>query len=177
MYRHVWAKDFWTKEVYLGVRSARVARSSQGCSPDVRLLSAQREALGLDDDTCPAGRSPGGRDAAERLGRALASGALYARHADLRPEDRLAVSARRSGRWATRRSRVAGARVGQGEIESSSRVRSTTAVAAEDRQPAGESYVAHLSFARFPDLMPFPTANVDALLRQLRFGGDLQQER
>ena len=37
MYRHVWAKDFWTKEVYLGVRlgqrGMRRAALAAGCSP------------------------------------------------------------------------------------------------------------------------------------------------
>ena len=36
MYSHVWAKDFWTKEVYLGVRLGQRgmrAQFSSGCSP------------------------------------------------------------------------------------------------------------------------------------------------
>ena len=52
MYRHVWAKDFWTKEVYLGVRLG--ARGKQlGAGALAQLLGFYQrteKALGIEDD-------------------------------------------------------------------------------------------------------------------------------
>ncbi len=33
-YQHVWAKDFWSKEIYLGVRLGRRGPGSTGCWTD-----------------------------------------------------------------------------------------------------------------------------------------------
>ncbi|MFO7251172.1 MAG: ATP-binding protein [Actinomycetes bacterium] len=159
MYRHVWAKDFWTKEVYLGVRLGQ--RGAQlGTGFLAQLLGAYRRSekvLGLEDDHVPEREIARWTDAAERLGRALASSALQARHATATEIAWLfqhAVHgsigdppppASKSRGW------------GRGEIEMlvEGQIHNGRSMLCVE-QPAGASYVAHLSFARFPDLMPFP---------------------
>ncbi|MQA85356.1 MAG: ATPase [Streptosporangiales bacterium] len=159
MYRHVWAKDFWTKEVYLGVRlGARGARVNGGVfSQLLRLYQRSEKALGLEDDAIDGGDIARWTEQAERLGRALGASALYARHATADevawlfqhavtgalPDPPLSACARRT--W------------GPGEIETvvEGQIHNgRTSLRIE--QPGGESYAAFLSFARFPDLMPFP---------------------
>jgi len=58
MYQHVWAKDFWTKEVYLGVRlGQRGMRAQLSGGVFAQFISAYRvseEALGLGDEAVPA---------------------------------------------------------------------------------------------------------------------------
>jgi hypothetical protein len=58
MYRHVWAKDFWTKEVYLGVRlGQRGVRAQLSGGLLAQLTSTYRtaeQALGLIDEAVPA---------------------------------------------------------------------------------------------------------------------------
>src|SRR5690606_21768977 len=83
MYRRVWAKDFWTKEVYLGVRlGARGKQLGTGALAQLLGLYQRTEkALGIEDDHVPDGEITRWTEQAERLGRALASSALYARHA------------------------------------------------------------------------------------------------
>ena len=82
MYRHVWAKDFWTKEVYLGVRlgqrGVRAQLSGGVFSQFISAYRAGEQALGLDDEAVSDARSPRWTDQAERLGRALAASALRA---------------------------------------------------------------------------------------------------
>ena len=161
MYRHVWAKDFWTKEVYLGVRlGVRGAKANLGGGVFAQLFGFYQRGekiLGIDDAAVSPDEVARWTEQAERLGRALASGALYARHAtsvevawlfqhmvtgslpDLPP------SASPQRTW------------GPGEIEAlvEGQVhngRSTLRL----EQPTGESYAAFLSFSRFPDIMPFP---------------------
>src|ERR1700745_3003664 len=51
MYRHVWAKDFWAKEIYLGVRlgqrGMRAQLSGGGFSQFIHAYRASEQALGL----------------------------------------------------------------------------------------------------------------------------------
>ncbi|GAA4522661.1 MULTISPECIES: ATP-binding protein [Nonomuraea] len=159
MYRHVWAKDFWTKEVYLGVRLG--ARGKQlGAGALAQLLGFYQrteKVLGLDDDHVPDGEITRWTEQAERLGRALASSALYARHATSTEVAWLFQHAAAGGLADGPPSASPKRRWGKGEIEALvegeiHNGRSLLRVV----QPQGDSYVAHLSFARFPDLMPFP---------------------
>jgi hypothetical protein len=161
MYQHVWAKDFWTKEVYLGVRlGQRGMRAQLSGGVFAQFISAYRtteEALGLGDEAVSASEIERWTEQAERLGRALGSSALGARHAT---SDDIAwlfrhtlagtvgappPSAARRRRW------------GAGEIESllEGQVHNGRTMLRLEH-PAGESYAAFLSFARFPDVMYFP---------------------
>ena len=161
MYRHVWAKDFWTKEVYLGVRlGQRGVRAQLSGGLLAQLTSNYRtaeQALGLLDESVPAAEITRWTDQAERLGRALGSSALAAAHAS---SDEVAwlfrhalygtiaeppPSAARRRRW------------GAGEIEAllEGQVDNGRTVL-RLVQPAGESWAAFLSYARFPDVMYFP---------------------
>src|SRR5258708_38359715 len=58
MYRHVWAKDCWSKEVYLGVRLGQRgvrAQLSGGLLPQLAgSYRAAEQALGLIDEAVPA---------------------------------------------------------------------------------------------------------------------------
>lgn len=160
MYRHVWAKDFWNKEVYLGVRlgTRRSRVAGGGVFSQLRALYQRGEkVLGLDDEAIDSGETARWTEQAERLGRALGGSALYARHATsdelawlfqhavagTAVEPRPSASSRRT--W------------GPGEIEAlvEGQIHNgRTSLRVE--QMEGESHVAFLSFARFPDLMPFP---------------------
>jgi hypothetical protein len=161
MYQHVWAKDFWTKEVYLGVRlGQRGMRAQLSGGVFAQFISAYRaseEAMGLADEAVPGSEIARWTEQAERLGRALGSSALAARHAtsnDIAWLFRHALagtvgepppSAARRRRW------------GAGEIESllEGQVHNGRTLLRLEH-PAGESYAAFLSFARFPDVMYFP---------------------
>src|ERR1700744_1305849 len=73
-YQHVWSKDFWGKEIYIGVRlgqrSVR-AQLSGGVLSQFRGMQAHGErGLGLADDAVSSAEIAKGTDAAERLGRA-----------------------------------------------------------------------------------------------------------
>ncbi len=85
MYRHVWAKDFWAKEVYLGVRlgqrGMRMQLSGGVFAPFISLYQRSEKALGLDDEAVDSGEIAKWTEQADRLGRALAASALGARHA------------------------------------------------------------------------------------------------
>ncbi|MGB6455027.1 MAG: ATPase, partial [Streptosporangiaceae bacterium] len=85
MYRHVWAKDFWTKEVYLGVRlGQRGVRAQLSRGLLAQLTTSYRsaeQALGLVDEAVPAPEIARWTEQAERLGRALSASALGAAHA------------------------------------------------------------------------------------------------
>src|SRR5260370_24697373 len=80
MYQHVWAKEFWTKEVYLGVRlGQRGMRAQLSGGVFAQFISAYRaseEALGLADEAVPASEIARWTEQAERRGRALCSSAL-----------------------------------------------------------------------------------------------------
>ncbi|MFI9594164.1 ATP-binding protein [Nonomuraea sp. NPDC052265] len=159
MYRHVWAKDFWSKEVYLGVRLG--PRGKQlGSGVLAQLLGFYQKtekALGVEDDHVPDSEIGRWTESAERLGRALASSALYARHATSVEVAWLFQHAAAGALGDPAPSASPKRRWGKGEIESLvegeiHNGRSLLRIV----QPQGDSYVAHLSFARFPDLMPFP---------------------
>jgi hypothetical protein len=161
MYRHVWAKDFWTKEVYLGVRlGQRGVRAQLSGGLLAQLASSYRageQLLGLSDEAVPAAEVTRWTAHAERLGRALGSSALAATHAS---SDDVAwlfrhvlagtmseppVSAARRRTW------------GAGEIETllEGQVHNGRTILRLEH-PSGESWAAFLSFARFPDVMYFP---------------------
>ncbi|MFE3448524.1 ATP-binding protein [Nonomuraea sp. NPDC059194] len=159
MYRHVWAKDFWSKEVYLGVRLGPRGRQlgTGVLSQLFGFYQRSEKALGLDDDHVPEGEITRWTEQAERLGRALASSALYARHATSAEVAWLFRHAATASLGDPPASASPKRRWGRGEIESLvegqiHNGRSFLRIV----QPQGDSYVAHLSFARFPDLMPFP---------------------
>ncbi len=160
-YRHVWAKDFWTKEVCLGVRlGQRGMRAQLSGGLLTQFLSAYRsseQAMGLSDEAISGSEIARWTEQAERLGRALAGSALAARHAssdDLSWLFRhtLAGTASEPPPSAARR-RTWGA----GEIEAllEGQVHNGRTVLHLEH-PAGESYAAFLSFSRFPDVMSFP---------------------
>ncbi|MGN9840825.1 ATP-binding protein [Nonomuraea sp. H19] len=159
MYRHVWAKDFWTKEVYLGVRlGPRGKQLGSGVLAQVfGFYQKTEKALGMEDDHVPDSEIGRWTEQAERLGRALASSALYARHATSVEVAWLFQHAAAGALGDPPPSASPKRRWGRGEIESLvegeiHNGRSLLRIV----QPQGDSYVAHLSFARFPDLMPFP---------------------
>jgi hypothetical protein len=104
MYRHVWAKDFWAKEVYLGVRlGQRGMRAQLGGGVLAQFLNTYRageQAMGLDDESIGTAEIARWTEHAERLGRALGASALAARHAT---SDEIAWLAARCCAWNIRR--------------------------------------------------------------------------
>ncbi len=161
MYRHVWAKDFWSKEIYLGVRlgqrGMRAQLSGGVFSQFINLYRTGEQVMGLDDEAVSAAEIARWTDQAERLGRALGSSALAARHAT---SDDIAWLFRHALMGTLGDPRPSAARRrqwGAGEIESllEGQVHNGRTVLRLE-QPAGESYAAFLSFARFPDVMYFP---------------------
>ncbi|GLW26540.1 MULTISPECIES: ATP-binding protein [Microbispora] len=159
MYRHVWAKDFWSKEVYLGVRlGPRGAQLGTGVLAQLfGFYQRSEKKLGIEDDHVPDREIARWTEAAERLGRALASSALYARHATSTEIAWLFQHAAAAGLGEPWPSASPRRRWGKGEIEAlvEGQIHNGRSLL-RIQQPAGEAYVAHLSFARFPDLMPFP---------------------
>jgi RecA/RadA recombinase len=161
MYRHVWAKDFWAKEVYIGVRlGQRGVRAQLSGGVLASFISAYRageQALGLDDEAVSASEIGRWREQAERLGRALNSSALAARHAT---SEEIAWLFRHTltGTVADPPpSAVARRTWGAGEIEAllEGQVHNGRTMLRLEH-PGGESHAAFLSFARFPDVMYFP---------------------
>ena len=161
MYRHVWAKDFWAKEVYLGVRlGQRGMRAQLGGGMLSGFLSTYRageQAMGLDDEAIGAAEIARWTDHAERLGRALGASALDARHAT---SDEIAWLVRHTLMGTAgdpRPSAVRRRRWGAGEIESlyEGQVHNGRTLLHLEH-PEGESFEAFLSFSRFPDVMSFP---------------------
>jgi hypothetical protein len=161
MYRHVWAKDFWTKEVYLGVRlGQRGMRAQLSGGVFAQFINAYRageQAMGLDDEAVPASEIVRWTDQAERLGRALAASALAARHAS---SDEIAWLFRHAlmGTLGNPRPSAVRRRTwGAGEIEAllEGQVHNGRTLLRLEH-PEGESFVAFLSFSRFPDVMAFP---------------------
>jgi hypothetical protein len=158
-YQHVWSKDFWAKEIYLGVRLGQRgvrAQLSGGMVSQVRGVSA-----GGGGGPGPGGQAPGSpeiarwTEAAERLGRALYASALAARHAT---SDEIA--------WLIRHTLMAGEaapsaarrrRWGAGEIDMlfEGQIRNGRTMLGLEHV-SGVSYAAFVSFARFPDVMSFP---------------------
>jgi hypothetical protein len=161
MYAHVWAKDFWAKEVYLGVRLGKRGMGAQlsggSLSQLLGLYRRSEQALGLDDDAIDGKEVARWTEAAERVGRALGGSALYARHATSEQVAWLFQHAVTGSMADPPPSAVPRRAWGAGEIEALiegaiHNGRSNLRM----EQPGGTSYVAYLSFARFPDLMPFP---------------------
>ncbi|GAA3028635.1 ATP-binding protein [Streptosporangium longisporum] len=159
MYRHVWAKDFWTKEVYLGVRLGQRGRQLGAgvLSQLFGFYQRSEKALGIEDDHVPKAEIAKWSEQAERLGRALAASSLYARHATSVELAWLFQHATTGSLGDPPASASPKRRWGQGEIESlvEGQIHNGRALLRIE-QPHGDSYVAHMSFARFPDLMPFP---------------------
>jgi RecA/RadA recombinase len=161
MYRHVWAKDFWTKEVYLGVRlGQRGMRAQLSGGLFAQFISAYRageQVMGLDDEAVPASEIARWTDQAERLGRALSASALAARHAS---SDEIAWLFRHTLMGSLgdpRPSAVRRRTWGAGEIEAllEGQVHNGRSLLRLEH-PEGESFAAFLSFSRFPDVMAFP---------------------
>ena len=162
MYEYVWSKQFWTKEVYLGVRLGQRSTSATN-NPFHGLLQAftrAETALGFGDHQISQAELAKWTDQAERLGKALSASSLYARHASSEElvwlirhtltgtiqEPRPSASPRRV--WGAGEL----AQLAEGAIyPSMNRLRL--------QQPDGtEAWAAHLAFARFPDRLPFPAA-------------------
>jgi hypothetical protein len=161
MYRHVWAKDFWTKEVYLGVRlGQRGVRAQLSRGLLAQLTTSYRtaeRALGLVDEGVPAPEIARWTDQAERLGRALSASALAAAHAS---SDEVAWLFRHALTGSAGSAPPSSARRrtwGTGEIEAllEGQVDNGRTVL-RMAQPTVESWAAFMSFARFPDVMYFP---------------------
>jgi AAA-like domain len=161
MYRQVWAKDFWSKEVYLGVRlgqrGMRAQLSGGVFAQFINAYRASEQALGLTDEAVPPTEIARWTEHAERLGRTLAGSALGARHVGSEEiawlfQHALAGTAGDPPQSAARRRKW-----GAGEIEAllEGQVHNGRTMLHLE-QPAGESFVAFLSFSRFPDVMSFP---------------------
>ena len=161
MYRHVWAKDFWTKEVYVGVRlgqrGMRAQLSGGVFSQFINAYRASEQAMGLQDEAVSAGEISKWTEQAERLGRALGSSVLAARHASSDEVSWLFRHALAGSLGDPPGSAVKRRKWGAGEIEAlvEGQVHNARTLLRLEH-PEGESYAAFLSFARFPDVMYFP---------------------
>jgi hypothetical protein len=161
MYRHVWAKDFWTKEVYLGVRlGQRGMRAQLSGGLFAQLATTYRageQLLGLGDEAVPAAEVTRWTEHAERLGRALGASALAATHATSDEVAWLFRHVLAGTAFEPSPSAVRRRTWGAGEIESllEGQVHNGRTILRLEH-PAGESWAAFLSFARFPDVMYFP---------------------
>jgi len=161
MYRHVWAKDFWAKEVYLGVRlgqrGMRMQLSGGVFAHFISLYQRTEKTLGLGDEAIDAGEIAKWTEQADRLGRALSGSALAARHAT---SDEIAWLFRHTllGPVGDPPPSAASRRTwGAGEIEGlfEGQVHNGRTLLRMEH-PTGESFAAFLSFSRFPDVMAFP---------------------
>ena len=161
MYRHVWAKDFWTKEVYLGVRlgqrGMRAQLSGGVFAQFINMYRAGEQSMGIDDEAVPASEIARWTEQAERLGRALSASALAAQHAS---SDEIAWLFRHTlmGTLGDPRPSAVRRRTwGAGEIEAllEGQVHNGRTLLRLEH-PQGESFAAFLSFSRFPDVMAFP---------------------
>jgi hypothetical protein len=161
MYRHVWAKDFWAKEIYLGIRlgqrGVRAQLSGGVLAQFVNVYQSGERAMGLDDESVPAAEIAKWTEQAERFGRALGASALTARHATA---DDIAWLFRHTLRGTLGEpppSAVRRRTWGAGEIEAlvEGQVHNARNMLALEH-PSGTSYTAFLSFSRFPDVMSFP---------------------
>ena len=161
MYRHVWAKDFWTKEVYLGVRLGQRGMRAQLSGGLLAQLAttyrAGEQLLGLGDEAVPAAEVTRWTEHAERLGRALGASALAATHATSDEVAWLFRHVLAGTAFEPAPSAVRRRTWGAGEIESllEGQVHNGRTILRLEH-PAGESWAAFLSFARFPDVMYFP---------------------
>ena len=161
MYRQVWAKDFWTKEVYLGVRLGQRgvrAQLSRGLLAQLTTsYRAAEQALGMVDEAVPAAEIARWTAQAERLGRALSGSALAATHASADEITWLFRHALTGSAVSPPPSAARRRTWGSGEIEAllEGQIDNGRSVLRLS-QPALESWAAFLSFARFPDVMYFP---------------------
>jgi RecA/RadA recombinase len=160
-YQHVWSKDFWGKEIYLGVRLGQRgvrAQLSGGVFSQFRGVYAHGErGLGLNDETVGTPEVVKWTESAERLGRALNASALAARHATsgeiawlirhtlMQTAGEPLPSATKRRKW------------GSGEIDMlfEGQIHNGRSMLCLEHM-SGESYTATISFARFPDVMSFP---------------------
>jgi hypothetical protein len=161
MYRQVWAKDFWTKEVYLGVRlGQRGVRAQLAGGLLAQFGGAYRageQLLGLEDDAIVLPEIGKWTEQADRIGRTLAASSLAARpatadeiawlfrHAMTGALPDAPPTATGQRKWRPREIES----LVEGEIHNGRSVLRMV-------HPAGESYTAFLSFTRFPDVMYFP---------------------
>ncbi len=161
MYRQVWAKDFWTKEVYLGVRlGQRGVRAQLAGGLLAQFGGAYRageQLLGLEDDAIILPEIGKWTEQADRIGRTLAASSLAARpatadeiawlfrHAMTGALPDVPATATGQRKWRLREIES----LVEGEIHNGRSVLRMV-------HPAGESYTAFLSFTRFPDVMYFP---------------------
>jgi hypothetical protein len=74
-YRHVWAKDFRAKEIYLGVRLGQRGMGAQlsggVLSQFINAYQAGERAVGLDDEAVPAAEIAKWTEQADRFGRVV----------------------------------------------------------------------------------------------------------
>jgi hypothetical protein len=161
MYRHVWAKDFWTKEVYVGVRlgqrGMRAQLSGGMFSQFINAYRGGEQALGLADEAVSDAELARWTEQSERLGRALSASAMHAQHATTEEIAWLFRHSLAGTVGDPPPSAVHRRRWGTGEIEAllEGQVENGRTMLRLEH-PAGESFVAHLSFSRFPDVMSFP---------------------
>ncbi|MGD0553426.1 MAG: ATP-binding protein [Streptosporangiaceae bacterium] len=160
-YQYVWAKDFWSKEIYIGVRlGQRGVRAQLSGGVFSSLMTGYKmteRGFGISDEAVSPNEITKWTEQAERLGRALAASALAARHATSR-EIAWLIQHTLMGTMAEPQPSAARRRTwGAGEIEQlfEGQVHNgRTLLRLEHMQ--GESYAAFLSFSRFPDVMSFP---------------------
>src|SRR5439155_753846 len=97
-YQHVWSKDFWAKEIYLGVRLGQRgvrAQLSGGVISQFRGVYARGEKeLGLNDEAVGTTEIAKWTENAERLGRALNASALAASQGEQRRQPAARARAR-----------------------------------------------------------------------------------
>jgi hypothetical protein len=161
MYRQVWAKDFWTKEVYLGVRlGQRGVRAQLAGGVFAQFMNAYRageQAMGIEDAAIAVTEIARWTEQAERVGRTLGASSLAARHASADDVAWLFRHALTAGLGDPPPTAVRKRKWGFGEVESlvEGEIHNGRTVL-RIIHPAGESCVAFLSFTRFPDVMYFP---------------------
>ncbi|HEX8006556.1 MAG TPA: ATP-binding protein [Trebonia sp.] len=161
IYQHVWAKDFWSKEIYIGVRlGQRGMRAQLSGGLLAHFLNTYRtteRTLGIDDEAVGSGEIAKWTEQAERLGRALTASALAARHATSREVAWLFRHTLMGSLGDPRPSAARRRTWGAGEIEQlyEGQIHNGRTLLRLEH-PEGNSYAAFLSFARFPDVMSFP---------------------
>ncbi len=161
MYRQVWAKDFWTKEVYLGVRlgqrGVRAQLAGGALAGFVNAYRAGEQMLGIEDSAVMLSEIAKWTEQAERVGRTLGASSLAAKHASADEVAWLFRHALTGAIGDPPPTAVKKRRWGYGEIESlvEGEIHNGRTVL-RIIHPAGESCVAFLSFTRFPDVMYFP---------------------
>ncbi|HZR47906.1 MAG TPA: ATP-binding protein, partial [Streptosporangiaceae bacterium] len=160
-YQHVWSKDFWAKEIYIGVRlgqrGMRAQLSGGVLTQFISLYKITEPKLGLGDEAVSAAEIQKWTDISERLGRALSASALTARHASAGELAWLIKHTLKGSSGEPAPSAVKRRKWGAGEIEAlyEGAVHNGRAILRLEDM-TGETYAAFLSFARFPDVMSFP---------------------